>query len=80
MLEYTKYGYDDDIETTWLELLDSLYSELNRAIPNKRSSEVKIDANQYMQRLRDTIIAIRVDPKNWIVSEIVYDDNESEVG
>ena len=63
MLEYTKYGYDDDIETTWLELLESLYGELERAIPNIGSSEIKIDANQYLKRLGDTIKAIRTRSK-----------------
>ena len=73
LLENTKYSYDDDIETKWLELLDRLYSELDETIPNTGSKEIKIDVNRYVQRLRDTIIAIRTDPKNWIVSEIIYD-------
>lgn len=82
LFEHTNYKYDEDIETTWLKLLDNLYVELSRKIPNIRSSEIMIDANEYLEKLRNTIDVISEDPKNWIVSEILYDDNKSpaEVG
>ena len=76
LLEYTKFTYDDEIETTWLKLLESLYSQIDKSIPDIETSEIKIDAKQYLQRLEDTVDAITEDPKNWIVSEIIYDDEQ----
>ncbi|MGA8916323.1 MAG: hypothetical protein WB474_10060, partial [Nitrososphaeraceae archaeon] len=32
LLEYTKFTYDDNIETTWLKLLASLYYQIDKAI------------------------------------------------
>ena len=78
LFEYTKFTYDDDIETTWLKLLGSLYSQLDKSVEDIVTSEVKIDAKQYLQRLEDTIDAITEDPKNWIVSEIIYDDDYND--
>jgi ATP-dependent DNA helicase DinG len=76
LLEYTKFTYDDDIEATWLKLLETLYSQIDKSIADIETSEIKIDAKQYLQRLEDTIDAITEDPKNWIVSEIIYDDED----
>ncbi|MGA9745210.1 MAG: ATP-dependent DNA helicase [Nitrososphaeraceae archaeon] len=76
LLEYTKFTYDDNIETTWLKLLASLYNQIDKAIADIETSEIKIDAKQYLQRLEDTIDAITEDHKNWIVSEIIYDDED----
>ena len=78
LLEYTKFTYDDDIETTWLKLLESLYSQIDKSIADIETSEIKIDAKQYLQRLEDTVDAITEDPKNWIVSEIIYDDEDNK--
>jgi Rad3-related DNA helicase len=79
LLEYTNYSYNDDIQTTWLKLLDRICSELKEAIPNIGTNEAKLDAKQYLNRLEDAIAAIRIDPKNWIVSEIVHENNEIDV-
>ena len=79
LLEYTKFTYDDEIETTWLKLLESLYSQIDESIPDIETSEIKIDAKQYLQRLEDTVDAITEDPKNWIVSEIIYDDDNNKI-
>ena len=78
LLEFTKFTYDDDIETTWLKLLETLYSEIDKSIADIETSEIKIDAKQYLQRLEDTVDAITKDPKNWIVSEIIYDDEDND--
>jgi ATP-dependent DNA helicase DinG len=78
LLEYTKFTYDDDIETTWLKLLGSLYSQIDNSIPDIATSQIKIDAKQYLQRLGDTVDAMTEDPKNWIVSEIIYDDEDND--
>ena len=78
LLEFTKFTYDDDIETTWLKLLETLYSEIDKSIADIETSEIKIDAKQYLQRLQDTVDAITKDPKNWIVSEIIYDDEDND--
>ena len=75
LLEYTKFTYDDDIVTTWLKLLESLYSQIDKSVPDIVTSEIKIDAKQYLQKLEETIDAMTKDPKNWIVSEIIYDDD-----
>lgn len=77
LLEYTKFTYDDDIGTTWLKLLENLYTEIDKSIADIEASEIKIDAKQYLQRLEDTVDAITEDPKNWIVSEIIYDDEDN---
>ena len=77
LLEYTKFTYDDDIGTTWLKLLESLSSQLDKSIADIATSEIKIDAKQYLQRLEDTVDAMTEDPKNWIVSEIIYDDEDN---
>lgn len=76
LLENTQFTYDDDIVTTWLKLLDRIYNELQGEIPNMVSPEVKIDAEQYLDKLRHARIAIRNNPDNWIISEIEYDDNQ----
>ncbi len=78
LLEYTKFTYDDNIATTWLKLLESLYSQIDNSIADITTSEIKIDAKQYLQRLEDTVDAITEDPKNWIVSEIIYDDEDND--
>jgi len=77
LLEYTKFTYDDNIQTTWLKLLETLYSQIDKSIADIETSEIKIDAKQYLQRLEDTIDAITEDPKNWIVSEMIYDDEDN---
>ena len=63
LLEYTKFTYDDDIETTWLKLLGSLHSQIDKSIADIETSEIKIDAKQYLQRLEDTVDAMTEDPK-----------------
>ena len=42
LLEYTKFTYDDNIETTWLKLLASLYNQIDKAIADIETSEIKI--------------------------------------
>ena len=75
LLENTEFTYDDDLATTWLQLLCSLYDELEKSISTMVSREIRIDAEQYLNRLGDTLAAIKEDTDNWIVSEIVYDNN-----
>ena len=77
LLEQTEFTYEDDISTTWLKLLDALYDKLEEAIPNMVSSDIRIDAEQYLNRLGDTVAAIKEDTNNWIVSEIVYDEDSN---
>jgi Rad3-related DNA helicase len=77
VLEYTKFTYDDDISATWLKLLETLSDELKNSIPNVVSRDIRIDAEQYLNKLRDTVTAIKEDANNWIVSEIIYDDNSN---
>ena len=72
--------YESDIETEWVALLDSLYTQLDISIENVLSGEIKTDAKQYSQRLGDTIRWIKENPRNWIVSEIVYEDEEGGQG
>ena len=79
LLEYTKFTYDDDIESTWLKLLGSLHSQIDKSIADIETSEIKIDAKQYLQRLEDAVDAMTEDPKNWIVSEIIYDDDKNNI-
>ncbi len=79
LLEYTKFTYDDDIATTWLKLLESLHSQIDKSIADIETSEVKIDAKQYLQRLEDALDAMTENPKNWILSEIIYDDNNNKI-
>jgi Rad3-related DNA helicase len=75
LLEKTEYTYEDDISTTWLKLLETIYDELENAIPNMASRDIRIDAEQYLDKLGETVAAIRNDANNWIVSEISYNDN-----
>ena len=77
MLEYTKFTYDDNIESTWLKLLVSLHSQIDKSIADIETSEIKIDAKQYLQRLGDAVDAMTENPKNWLVSEIIYDDDRN---
>ncbi len=79
LLEYTKFTYDDDIETTWLKLLETLHSRIDESIADIEISEIKIDAKQYLQRLEDTVDAMTEDPKNWIVSGIIYDYDNTKI-
>jgi ATP-dependent DNA helicase DinG len=77
LLEYTKFTYDDNIENAWLKLLRNLYSQIDKSIANIETSEIKIDAKLYLQRLGDAVHAMTENPKNWIVSEIMYDDDRN---
>ena len=38
LLEYTKFTYEDNIETTWLKLLASLRDQIDRAIEDIETS------------------------------------------
>ena len=40
LLEYTKFTYDDNLETTWLKLLGNLYSEIEKSIEDISASEI----------------------------------------
>ena len=70
--------YESDIETEWVTLLDSLYTQLDISIESVLTGETKTDAKQYSQRLGDTIRWIKENPRNWIVSEIVYDEVDKD--
>jgi ATP-dependent DNA helicase DinG len=76
LLESSTCGYDTSMHQ-WLELLDKIYAVLDDTIPQITSDEVQIDAEQYQQRIGHTVNAIRADPNNWVVSEIVYSNDEA---
>src|SRR6266498_1004209 len=56
ILELGKCGYDSSI-SEWLELLGKVYKTLKETIPAITPNDVQIDAEQYLQRLGDTITA-----------------------
>ena len=76
ILENSQLNYDSDIETEWLVLLQDLYVTLDDSIKSLPNGEVKTDVKQYQQKLLDTIVWIKEDPNNWIVSEIVFDPED----
>jgi ATP-dependent DNA helicase DinG len=76
LLELSTYGYDSSM-SEWLELLDKIYEVLEDTIPLITADEVRIDAEQYQQRIGDTANAIREDLGNWVVSKIVDSKDEA---
>ncbi len=77
LLENSKCNYDSDM-LEWLDLLGKIYRILETKIPVISSTEVQIDAEQYLQRLKDTIVAMEIDPANWVVSDIVDSFTENK--
>ena len=75
ILENSKLNYDSDVLTEWAELLDALYTRLFDSIPAITAAEIKTDAKQYLKKLAETIAWIKRNPDNWIVSEIVREDD-----
>ena len=65
------HGYDDDIRTIWIpEFLDKLYDQLIEDIPYIKSSERRVEANEYLDNLKWKTDLLREEPENWIVTEI----------
>ena len=78
ILEKSGLDYDSDIGIEWLELLQALDNEIFLSIKNILKGEVKTDAIQYLKKLESTIEWIQEDVDNWIVSEIVRDDDDKK--
>ena len=78
LLDDSNLDYESDLETEWVALLDSLYTQLDISIESVLTGETKTDAKQYSQRLGDTIRWIKENPRNWVVSEIVYDEVDKQ--
>ena len=75
MLENVPYDYDDSIEEKWIPFLGDLAKQIADAIPTMESAEIAQNAKDYVAKLEDTIADIKVDHINWIVSDIVLDNN-----
>ena len=71
------YDYDDSIEEKWIPFLGDLAKQIADAIPTMESAEIAQNAKDYVAKLEDTIADIKVDYTNWIVSDIVLDNNNT---
>ena len=77
-LENVPYGYDDSIEEKCIPFLGDLAKQIADAIPTMKSAEIAQNAKDYVAKLEDTIADIKVDYTNWIVSDIVLDNNNTK--
>lgn len=69
LLENVQYGYESEIEK-WSVFLGNVFRELENAIPDMTSEELRLDAINYLQKIKQTIKDIKSNPLNWIVSLI----------
>lgn len=76
-LENVPYGYDDSMEEKWIPFLGDLAKQIADAVPTMKSAEIAQNAKDYVAKLEDTIADIKLDYTNWIVSDIVLDNNKS---
>ena len=77
-LENVPYDYEDSIEEKWIPFLGDLAKQIADAIPAMKSAEIAQNAKDYVARLEDTIADIKLDYTNWIVSDIVLDNNNTK--
>jgi len=57
-------------------MIIGIAKQIADAIPAMKSAEIAQNAKDYVARLEDTIADIKLDYTNWIVSDIVLDNNK----
>ena len=70
------YNYSDSIEKKWLPFLCDTAHQLDNAIAELESVEVKLDAMKYLRKINQTIEEIQPNPKNWIVSNLELENGK----
>ena len=76
IFEKIKYGYEDKIEKKWLVFLDDICQAIKDALPDMSSEEIRLDANNYLQKIEQGIDEIASNPANWIVSKIEIENGK----